>query len=176
VEARRKAARAGTRGKNGHPTPTSERLHNAMSYTQLLYHIVFSTKNREATILEDQREALYRYIWGIIKNSNGHLFRLNGTSDHVHLLVGIHPTMALADFVKTVKANSTRWAKHEGHMPSFAGWQAEYAAFTKSHEHKDLIVRYIKDQQEHHRILSFAEELKRLLAEEGIACEAQYLE
>jgi len=83
------------------------------TYTQILYHIVFSTMNREACLSEERRPDLYRYVWGIIKNNHTHLYRINGTEDHVHILSGLHPSVSLADFVKDIKVGTSNWIKQK---------------------------------------------------------------
>jgi putative transposase len=77
------------------------------THTQLLYHIVFSTKNRQRTLDLENRTKLLKYIWGIIKNQKSHLYRINAVDDHLHILTHIHPTIALSDFVKTIKTSAT---------------------------------------------------------------------
>ena len=83
------------------------------TYTQLLFHVVFSTKNRERTLPDDHRELLYRYIWGIHKNLNCHMYRIGGIDDHVHILTATPTTLSLADYVKEVKTGSSRWLKEQ---------------------------------------------------------------
>ena len=73
------------------------------THTQICYHVVFSTKDRQPVLRPDRREDLFRYIWGILKNRQSHLYRINGTEDHVHILTSLHPTVSLADLVKDVK-------------------------------------------------------------------------
>ena len=77
------------------------------TYTQVYYHIVFSTKNRERHLVEDRREDLFRYVWGIIKNKKSHLYRINGVDDHVHVVTSLHPTVCLSDMVKDIKTGTS---------------------------------------------------------------------
>ena len=134
------------------------------TYTQLLYHVVFSTKNRERTLPDAHRDAAYKYIWGIHKNLNCHLYRIGGTDDHVHILTGMPTTLALADYVKTIKTGSSGWLKEQPEFPRFEGWQDGYGGFTVSYRDKDALIEYIKGQMEHHRIESYLDEYRRLLA------------
>ena len=90
------------------------------TYTQILYHIVFSTEGREPVFLAADREALFRYIWGLIHARESRLHRVNATLDHVHILTGLHPTRALADFVKD-KVSSSRWIKENRIFHGFLG-------------------------------------------------------
>jgi putative transposase len=146
-----------------------------MSYIQIYYHIVFSTQNREPVLLNNHRKRIYGYLWGILEEKNSHLYRIGGTRDHLHLLTHIHPTVPLAELVRDLKTASTFWIKKEGIIPHFRGWQKEYAAFTKSHENRDAVIEYIKDQEEHHKKFTFIEELRQLLIQHGIEFDERYL-
>jgi REP element-mobilizing transposase RayT len=77
------------------------------TFTQIYYHIVFSTKNRERVLLANRRDDLFRYIWGILKNKDCHLYRISGVEDHLHILTEIHPTIALATLVKDIKISTS---------------------------------------------------------------------
>jgi REP element-mobilizing transposase RayT len=145
------------------------------TYTQIFYHIVFSTKDRQKALVESGREALYRYIWGIVKNKQGHLYRINGIEDHLHLFCDLHPTVCLADLVKTIKGSSWHWIRESGIFPEFLQWQQGYGAFTHSEAEKERIIAYIKDQQNHHCLATFQDELRKLLSEAGIEFEDKYL-
>ena len=145
------------------------------TYTQILYHIVFATKNRDPVLMPERREEMFRYIWGITKNLNCTLYRINGVEDHLHILVSLHPTVCLSDFVKTVKVASSTWIKEQNLFPQFTHWQDGYGAFTHSLKEKDALVNYIKNQQEHHRVKPFLEEFQTLLAEAGMTFDERYL-
>ena len=90
-----------------------------MSYRQIFYQIVFGTKEREATITETHCEELYKYIWGVIKNKNCKLYRINGIEDHIHIFSDLHPSVSLADYVKDIKVSSSLWMKECGKFPAF---------------------------------------------------------
>ncbi|MBN2209374.1 MAG: IS200/IS605 family transposase [Candidatus Coatesbacteria bacterium] len=145
------------------------------TYTQILYHIVFSTKNRTPSLQPDSRERLFRYIWGIIKKKNCHLHRINGVEDHLHILTSLHPCERLADLVRDVKASTSLWIRNSDVLPDFVGWQDGYGAFTHSKAEMDALVEYIKDQQKHHERLSFREELEALLKKAGIEFDERFL-
>ena len=156
---------------------TPEGLNRTMStYTQIYYHLVFSTKARERVLVEKHREEFYRYTWGIIRNKDSHLYRINAVEDHVHILTSLHPSIALADFVKDIKVATSVWIKERGLFPGFRGWQEGYGAFTASHQDKDRLIEYIKNQQEHHRVKSFREELQEMLVEAGVQLDEKYLD
>jgi len=145
------------------------------TYTQICYHIVFSTKGREPVLKADRREELFRYIWGILKNRQSHLYRINGVEDHLHILTGLHPTVSLADLVKDIKTGSAHWIKKRSVFPLFAHWQDGYAAFTHSKGEIDGLIEYIKGQKEHHRRTTFVEEYRKLLLEAGIEFDERYM-
>ena len=146
-----------------------------MSYRQILYHIVFATKNREPTISEKHCNDLYYYIWGAIKNSKCKLYRINGVEDHIHICCDLHPSISLSDYVKNIKVSSSIWMKENGKFSSFIGWQEGYGAFTLSLKEKDMIVNYIKNQKEHHKTEHFHDEFKRILTENGVEFDEKYL-
>ena len=145
------------------------------TYTQIYYHIVFSTKNRQSVLVAGRREKMFRFVWGIIKNKKCRLYRVNGIEDHLHILISLHPTVCLADLVKDIKTGTAKWVKENKMFPGFSNWQTGYGAFTHSHKELDGLVAYIKGQEEHHRTVSFMDELKALLHAEGIAFEERYL-
>ncbi|GHS94572.1 transposase [Bacteroidia bacterium] len=139
-----------------------------MSYTQILYHIVLRTKRSEKSITQNNVASLYKYIWGIIKSKQGKLYRINGMEDHIHILSDLHPSVSLADYVKSIKVATSLWMKQSKDFPLFSGWSEGYAAFTYSFKEKNVIIRYIKYQQEHHRNEKTEEELRRLRGEHGL--------
>ena len=145
------------------------------TYTQLLYHIVFSTKNRDGVLISKNRELLLKYIWGIVKNKKSHLYRINAVKDHVHMLTHIHPSICLSEFIKTIKTSSTMWIKQENVFPDFNHWQDGYGAFTCNVNDKERLIKYIIGQEEHHKILTFMEEYKILLKEADIKFDEKYL-
>ena len=114
------------------------------TFTQILYHIVFSTKNRDRTLTADQRHQLFEYVWGILKNKNCHLYRINGVDDHIHIATHLHPTIALAPLIKDIKLASSAFSKDNNVFKNFTGWQEGYAAFTYSFKDKDKLIEYIK--------------------------------
>ena len=144
------------------------------SYRQLLYHLVFRTKEGLPVIKQDHVSQLYAYISGIIKNKNSHLYRINGVENHLHLLTDIHPSIALADFMREIKASSSFWMKSGNLFPAFNGWSEGYGSFTCSFMDMGKLIDYIKDQQQHHIKKSFDEEYRSLLLESGIVIDERY--
>ncbi len=145
------------------------------TFTQIIYHIVFSTKERVPALLPSKREDLFRYTWGILKNKDCHLYRINGVEDHIHICTSIHPTVCLADLVKDIKVSTSLWIKEQGLFPSFTHCQDGYGAFTISPTEKPALIEYIKSQPEHHKKLSFKDELREFLIKHEIQFDERYL-
>ena len=140
------------------------------TYTSLNYHIVFGTKGRRPFLAESLRSEVYRYMGGIIANKQGRMLEIGGIDDHVHLLTSCSPTIALADFVRDIKANSSKWLREDKRQHEFQ-WQIGYGAFTVSLSRIDAIRQYVRNQPEHHRRRSFAEEFRAILQRHGISCD-----
>lgn len=145
------------------------------TYTAISYHIVFSTKDRVPVLTKDRRKDLYRYMLGIIRNRSGHLYRINGVDDHVHILTSLHPTVCLADFVKDIKTGSAYWIKQNSVFRRFSYWQEGYGAFTCSRHEIPALIEYIKGQEQHHRKLKFEEEYRKLLLNAGVKFDERYI-
>ena len=145
------------------------------TFTQILYQIVFSTKNAKKTITLDHSEKLYRYIWGVLDNKKCKLYQMNGTENHLHILTHIHPTVSVSSLIKDIKVSSSTWLKQEKLFPNFISWQEGYGAFTYHIKQKDILINYIKKQREHHQIKTFREEYIELLNEHGIEFDEKYL-
>lgn len=137
-----------------------------MSYTKLYYHIVFRTLQSVPAINEQNEKALYQYIWAFCQQQKCTLHRINGMPDHLHLLVEIHPSMAVSDFVKQLKNASHKWLEqHSDWFPDFYAWSKGYCALTYSEHEKEKIVNYIKNQKEHHKSINFVDEMKALIVD-----------
>ncbi len=132
-----------------------------MSHTNLLYHIVFATKERAPLITDALSSRLHEYLGGIVRNLKGTPLEINGVADQVHLLVVLPPTIAISDFMSKLKANSSSWAKMQTNV-RFA-WQDRYGAFTVSESQVKRVRCYIRNQQEHHRKMTFQDEYIALL-------------
>ncbi|WP_075351122.1 IS200/IS605 family transposase [Algoriphagus marinus] len=144
------------------------------TYTQLIYHIVFSTKHREPTLIKDHRRRLFAYIHQLLTNKNCHLYRINGVEDHLHILTHIHPSVVISDLVKDIKLATNDLIKKEGIFPNFSGWQDGYGAFSESIKAKEALMNYIKNQEEHHTKVSFLDEYKALLKEYEVDFDSKY--
>ncbi|WP_341225185.1 IS200/IS605 family transposase [uncultured Arcticibacterium sp.] len=144
------------------------------TFTQILYQVVFSTRNRERSLLVQNRPVLFKYIWGILKEKNCHLYRINGVEDHIHIAFSLHPSVSLSSLVKDIKLASSKMIKEQELFP-FTAWQEGYAAFTYSLDAKNDLIEYIKNQEEHHKKVDFKEELISLLEEFQIEYDEKYL-
>lgn len=144
------------------------------SYRQHLYHLVFRTKNGIPTIRQVQVNELYAYIAGIVKNKNSHLYRVNGVENHLHILTDMHPSIAPADFMRDIKASTSLWMKNSMLFPSFIGWEEGYGSFTCSYKDINSLIEYIKNQQEHHKKMTFEEEYRLILKESGITPDERF--
>ena len=138
------------------------------SYRQHYYHIVFGTKFRNKAIYNEHSHLLYKYVWGFVENKKSKLYRINGSEDHLHLFVDIHPTIAISNFVKDLKVSTSLWLKEKPEFNKFDGWAEGYASFTISHSNINSVIEYIKNQKEHHKIVTFKDEYEALLKEFGI--------
>ncbi len=145
------------------------------TYTQIYYHIVFSTKNRVPCLAKARRDQLFKYIWGILKNKKCHLYHINGVDDHIHILTSLHQTVTLADLLRDIKISSSKLIKERHIFSSFTNWQSGYGAFTHSLKEKQALVDYIKNQEAHHTKETFQDEYKRLLLEAGIQFDEKFL-
>ncbi len=146
------------------------------TYTQILYQIVFSTKKRERTLTKGNRTELFKYMWGVLKEKNCHLYRINGVEDHLHIVTHLHPTIALASLIKDLKLASSSHIKEKNLFPNFDGWQVGYSAFTYTIKEQNRLIEYVKNQEEHHKTKTFREELIELLKEHGIEFDEKYLD
>jgi putative transposase len=144
------------------------------SFTRLTYHIVFATKYRRRAIRDDLKERLYEYIGGTIRGKKGHLIEIGGVDDHIHILAGLSPAIAVSEVIRDVKANSSKWMTDEVHQSDFE-WQKGYGGFTVSYDRIDLVRTYIRNQENHHRTRTFQEEYIDFLQRHGIEFRMEYL-
>jgi putative transposase len=149
----------------------------AGTYTNLLYHLVFSTKERKELIKKEFQEELYKYIGGIVRGEGGVLLEIGGMPDHVHLLAKLKPTRAVSDILRQIKANSSKWLNDEHkrfRIRKFA-WQEGYAAFSVSESQVWRVKKYIRGQEEHHKRTDFKTELIALLEKHRVEYDERYL-
>ncbi len=147
----------------------------ASTYTNLLYHIVFSTKDRIPLIQRDLQERLYEYMGGIIRGEGGVLLEIGGVPDHVHLLAKLKADTAVAVMLRLLKSNSSKWVNEERLVQGRFGWQTGYAAFSVSESQAAKVRQYIQTQESHHKKVSFKEELIALLKKHHIEYDERYI-
>ena len=147
----------------------------ANTYTQLYVQVVFVVKNRHSFIREEWKQELYKYISGIIKNNEHKLLAINGVGDHVHILIGMKPTQCLSDLMQDVKGSSSKWINDKKFVHGKFEWQAGYGAFTYSHPQISSVIKYIQNQEVHHKTSTFKEEYVSFLKAFEISYNEDYL-
>lgn len=145
------------------------------TYSQLLLHIVFSTKARTPWIKPDLAQRLYPYIGGIIRAEKGTLLDIGGVEDHVHLYLRWRPDATISDLMRTVKSRSSKWIHDEFSQLRDFAWQEGYAAFSVSKSQEGALKHYIATQQDHHRKEDFKSELLRTLRAHGVEFDEIYV-
>lgn len=145
------------------------------SYTNLIYHIIFSTKDRRPIITDAYQSRLYDYLGGTIRGLGGISLALNGMEDHVHLLAKLRPDRALSDVLRELKANASGWMHDVFPELKDFSWQRGYGAFTVSQSQVEEVRKYIAAQQEHHRKQSFRDEFIRFLQANGVEYDERYI-
>ena len=145
------------------------------SYSTLLTHVVFSTKDRMRFMDAQIRPDLFAYMGGIVREMQCTARVINGPEDHVHMLISLGADVAIAECLRVVKTNSSRWVHEKfGNHRNFA-WQAGYGAFSVSASNEKQVIKYIRDQERHHRRMTFREEFMALLRNHGVAFDERYL-
>jgi REP element-mobilizing transposase RayT len=145
------------------------------SLSQVIIHIIFSTKNREPWIDADLRPRLHAYLATVGRGNGSDVYRVGGVADHVHLLATLPRTFTQADFLEEIKKHSSRWAKEIDPKYAPFTWQRGYGAFSVSRSELDDKIQYVEGQAEHHRTVTFQEEYRRILNEHGIAFDERYV-
>ncbi|MGH9603653.1 MAG: IS200/IS605 family transposase [Terriglobales bacterium] len=147
----------------------------AHSCSNILVHVIFGTKDRKPLIKPDLRNDLFAYMGGIVRELKGKALLINGMADHMHMLVELPPALSVAEMMRVVKTNSSRWVnENRSHHARFA-WQTGYAAFSVSRSNAPAVSKYIAEQEKHHRKRSFDEELLLFLKKHGIEYDERYI-
>ena len=147
----------------------------AHTYTNLLTHALFSTKDRMPSIDAELKPRLLAYMGGIARKLGVPMLSLNGPSDHVHMLLLMPPTLCLADFMEKLKGNSSLWVHRQWPSRKVFAWQVGYTAFSVSQSNAAAVKRYIANQEEHHRKLSFKEEVLQFLRKHGVVYDEHHV-
>ncbi len=147
----------------------------ASTFTRILLHVVFSTKNRTNLISSEIEEKLHRYIGGIVSNHQCRSLCIGGTANHVHALLSLDKNITIVKLMEIVKKDSSRWVKTQGPQYADFYWQDGYGAFSIGESGVEAVSAYIIDQKRHHRHQSFQEELVALLKKYKIPYDERYL-
>ncbi len=147
----------------------------ANTYTQIYIHTVFAVENRISLITDKWREELHKYITGIVQNNNHKLIAINSMSDHIHIFIGMKPIQSVSDLLQDMKENSSKWINNKKFVPGKFNWQSGYGAFSYSHSHIDKVVRYIQNQQQHHKRKTFRQEYVELLEKFNVPYDERYI-
>lgn len=145
------------------------------SLAQILVHLVFSTKYRERVLADEYRDELHAYIGGIVANHKGTLLKAGSVADHIHLLLAHPRTCSPADLVQEIKTGSSKWLKTKAPSLAQFHWQNGYGIFSISPSHRPALERYIADQAEHHRVVTFQDEYRRMLTEHEVEFDERYV-
>lgn len=147
----------------------------AGTFSQLYVQVVFAVKGRENLIKKEFRTEIFEYIAGIIKGKNQKLIIVNGVGDHVHLFVGLRPSMSISDLVRDVKNNSSNFINSKKYVAGRFSWQEGYAAFSYSQSQIDSVFNYIQNQESHHQRRTFREEYLDMLVKFQVQYDEKYL-
>jgi len=144
-------------------------------FSQLLIHIVFSPYNREALLRKSQREELYSYMSGTITQKKHKSLIINGMPDHTHILIGLNPAMSISDLVRDIKRSSSIFINEKKWFAGNFNWQEGYGVFSYSRSQLDDIYKYIQNQEEHHKKVSFREEYLGILKTFDVEYDERFL-
>lgn len=146
----------------------------ANTYTQLHVHFVFAVKYRAAVIHPEWNARLHKYITGIVQNNGHKMLAINSVPDHIHFFAGINPSQSISDLLKLVKGDSSEFINQQGFINRKFQWQSGYGAFSNSHSQIDAVVKYILNQQEHHKKRKFKDEYQKMLSDNGVEYDNRY--
>jgi len=145
------------------------------TYTQLHIQLVFAVKYRAAMIEKEWKERLHQYITAIFQRNNQKMLQINSMPDHIHILFGLRPEQSISSLTQNVKSESTKWINRNRLSKSPFAWQEGYGAFSYSKSHVPAVIRYIQNQETHHRKESFLEEYKKMLKAFDVAFDERYI-
>ncbi len=145
------------------------------TFTKLYVHCVFTPKGRESLLTDSIREKVHKYIYGIIIEKKCYPVAINGTDDHIHLLIGFPPNIAISDLIRDIKRSSSLFINEQRKSYIRFKWQEGFGGFTVGYRELDKVYNYILNQEIHHSKLTFKDEYLKILKEEGIEYEYEYL-
>lgn len=147
----------------------------AGTFSQVYIQVVFAVKGRENLLHKTWRDDVFKYMSGIIKGKNQKPIIINGVADHVHLFIGIKPSIAISDLVRDIKNNSTNFINNQKYIQGKFSWQEGFGAFSYSHSQIDNVYQYILNQEEHHKKQTFKQEYLAFMEKFGIEYNEKYL-
>ena len=147
----------------------------ANTYTQIHIQFVFAVKYREGLINASFKQELYQFISGIIKVHNHKVLAINGMADHIHILVGMRPTQSISDLMQDIKGSSSKWINNKRFLNVKFEWQEGYGAFSYSKSAVTAVIKYIQNQETHHKTKTFKEEYLKFLTAFEIEFDQQYV-
>ena len=150
-------------------------IYMANTYTQIHIQTIFAVQDRQSLIKNEWKDDLYKYITGIIQNHEHKVLQINGMADHLHILIGMRPTQSLSHLMKIVKQGSSIWLNEKYFKNDKFSWQAGFGAFSYGKSDIPNVINYIKNQEKHHKLVSFQEEYLNLLNEFNIDFDARYI-
>jgi putative transposase len=147
----------------------------ANAYSQVTIHVVFAVRGRQHIITKDWRDELHRYIAGMITKKGGKCLAVGGWVDHIHLFFGMPVSISIADFIGAIKSCSSKWINKRGFISGQFHWQQGYGVFSYARSQRDIVIRYIMNQEEHHRKKTFKEEYCKILSDFNVSYQEEYL-
>jgi len=147
----------------------------ANTYTQIYLHVVFAVEGRQSLIAPEHNDELQKYITGIVSGQKQKLIAINNVPDHLHLLVGLKPDLALSDLVRDIKAGSSKFINEKHWVKGRFSWQEGFGAFSYSRSQLGTVIRYIENQQQHHTKHTFRDEYVELLEKFNVEFDSRYI-
>jgi len=147
----------------------------ANTFTQIYLHLVFAVQNRISLIQPGWKDELYKYITGIIQNNGHKLIAINGIPNHLHIAIGYKPHQLIPDLLQDVKGYSSKWINRKKFIKGKFNWQGGYGAFSFSHSQIDRVVKYINNQEQHHKKQAFREEYLQMLKKYNLSFDEKYI-
>jgi putative transposase len=147
----------------------------ANTYTQIHIHLVFAVRWRAGLVKAEWKDKLYAYITGIIQHYDHKVLAINGMPDHVHILFGMRPVQSLSDLKQDIKASSSKWINEKRFVKGKFEWQSGFGAFAVSKPEVGNVIRYIRNQEDHHGREAFRDEYRRMLEAYDVAYDDRYI-
>ena len=147
----------------------------ANTYTQIHVHAIFAVQNRKSLIKIEWKDELYKYITGIIQNQGHKLLIINGMPDHIHILIGLRPVQSLSELMQDIKGCSSKWINQNSFVKGKFSWQEGFGAFSYGKSQLKDVIKYIENQEDHHKKRTFTEEYKKFLEKFEIEHDEKYI-